>query len=90
MKTWTDVDLCETCVYFITYGTTGDASAGEPSAERKRTDLDYAALLFNTLGVTPVMFDAHDDTDGSFSHSGCEGCGAQDCHVYTGTLAYEG
>lgn len=89
LQTWKDVDLCNDCIYFVTYGTVGDASAGEPSDSQKRTDLDHAALMFNTLGLTPVMFDSSDDIDGSFSHSGCEGCGKQDCHVFTGTLAYE-
>ncbi len=90
LENWLDVDLCSTCVYFVAYGTTGDASATrEPSAEQKRTDLDHAALMFNTLGVIPAFYENPDDVDGSFSHSGCEGCGRQECHVYTGTLIFD-
>lgn len=87
----TDTKLCDTCVYFIAYGTTGDASTRcEPSENQRQTDLDHAALMFNRLGVQAVGFEPPDDADGSFSWSGCEGCGATGLHVYTGTLIYEG
>lgn len=83
-------DLCAECVYFVAYGTLGDASAGEPSEEQKRTDREHAYLMFGNLGVTVLFFDDTEDTDGGFSHSGCEGCGKQSCHVYTGNVLYEG
>lgn len=87
-----EADLCDTCVYFVEYGTTGDASAGEPSEDQRRADASHAALMRLNLGVTPRFFETPvfpDDVGGSFSWAGCEGCGATGCHVYTGAVLFE-
>lgn len=84
-----EADLCDTCVYFLAYGTTGDASAGEPSREQREIDNAYGKRMDELLGVNATDFDSNDQ-DSSFSWSGCEGCGATGLNVYTGKLLYTG
>lgn len=88
LESWPDTDLCDDCVYFIAYGTLGDASATNHGPATV-ADYEHAELMRNLLGVDPSFFDSSDDIDGSFSHSGCEACGKTGCHVYTGTLTYD-
>jgi hypothetical protein len=69
------IELCETCVYFLEYGTTGDASAGEPSPAQAEADDAHARLMCHALDIRDLSHVFH-------------GCGAE-CPDH-GVSAYDG
>jgi hypothetical protein len=82
------IDVCETCMGFIAYGTIGDWSA---KPERNSADNKHAQLMSRRLGVSlnhVALGGTTSNEDGSFSHSGCEACGATSCTVYPATMYY--